>query len=277
MSGAAPAPPRERQASARVATDPRISRRRQAVARTKRRRTIALSAFVAALVLSVWAAVWSPLLRVDRVEVVGERSAMARRVRDATGLTEADNLLLVSTSAVADRVEGLPWVADARVERRLPGTVRIRITERRPAIVLDLGTGAWTIDDRGRVLEGGRVSKRLPTLSGPTAIGSIRPGDELRVPEVTGALRAWRSLPRPVRARVVALFAPTRERLTFALDDETIVRYGAPEHLGAKNSVLVALLRSIRAEGRSVSYIDVRVPTNPALGPSTEPLPTPTP
>ena len=236
-----------------------------------------MSAFFVSLALAIWAAFWSPLLTVDRIEVVGERSATAREVRDAARLTRDDNLLLVSTTAVAESVERLPWIADARVARRLPGTVRIRITERRPAMVLDLGSGAWTIDDRGRILDGGRVTKGLPTLSGPPAVGSVQPGDEVRAPEVTGTLRAWRSLPRRIRERVVAVFAPTRERITLALDDETIVRYGAPEQLRGKNSVLLALLRSVRAEGHSVSYIDVRVPTNPALGPSTGPLPTATP
>jgi hypothetical protein len=69
-----------------------------------------------------------------------------------------------------------------------------------------------------------------------------------------------------------------------ALDDQTIVRYGRPENLRGKNSVLLSLLARVTAEGRHVAYIDVRVPTNPALGPpitatqpSTSASPTPTP
>ncbi|MDQ3941279.1 MAG: hypothetical protein M3238_08015, partial [Actinomycetota bacterium] len=63
-------------------------------------------------------------------------------------------------------------------------------------------------------------------------------------------------------------------RITFALDDQTVVRYGAPERVRAKNAVLVALLARLRAEGRAGSYVDVRVPTNPAVGPAITPPPT---
>ena len=267
----------------RVGTDPRISRRRQAVARSKRRRFIATMVFLVAVAGLVWIAFWSPLLNVSKIQVVGARNSSPNDVRGATGLDSSDNLLLVSTGEVAERVRELPWVRDARVDRKLPGTVRVRVFERTPAMVLSVESGRWTIDAAGRVLDGGASSKKLPTLSG-TEVTSVKPGDELSEPALTGALKAWRALPKKLRARVAAIFAPTVERITFALEDQTIVRYGAPEHLGGKNSVLAALLKQLSARGQRVSYIDVRVPTSPALGPpiaaasgTSPPSPAPTP
>ena len=254
----------------RVRTDPRISRRRQAVARSKRRRFVATLIFLVTVAGLVWIAFWSPLLNVSKIQVVGARHGSVDAVRGATGVDFDDNLLLVSTGDVVDRVRELPWVRDARVDRKLPGTVRVRVFERTPAVVLSNDSGQWTIDARGRVLDGGASSKQLPTLSG-TEAATVRPGDELSDPALTGALKAFRGLPKKLRVRVAAIFAPTVERITFALDDQTIVRYGAPEHLAGKNSVLAALLRSLDAQGRRASYIDVRVPTRPALGPSVSP------
>ncbi len=234
--------------------------------------------FLVTVAALVWVAFWSPLLNVSKIQVVGARNSSPEDVRGATGLGYDDNLLLVSTGEVVEQVRDLPWVRDARVDRKLPGTVRVRVFERTPALVLSVGSGRWTIDAAGRVLEGtrGAASKKLPTLSG-TEVASVQPGDELSEPALTGALKAWRGLPKKLRARVTAIFAPTVERITFALDDQTIVRYGAPEHLNGKNSVLSALLRQLSAQGRRVSYIDVRVPTSPALGPPvTAPPPTDT-
>jgi cell division protein FtsQ len=260
----------------RVRTDPRISRRRQAVVRTRRRRAIGSTAFFVCLAALIWIAFWSPVLTVREIDVVGDRRTAADSVRDAAGITSDDNLLLVSTSDVASRVRELPWVRSARVDRRLPGTVRIKIVERRAALALTSTTGTWTIDAHGRVLDEGIVGKGLPTLSG-TEYDSAVPGDRIETEALVGALEVWRKLPAKIRTRVAAIFAPTLERISFALDDQTIVRYGRPETLRGKNAVLISLLRTIATEGRHVAYIDVRVPTNPALGPAVTVSATPVP
>jgi hypothetical protein len=70
-----------------------------------------------------------------------------------------------------------------------------------------------------------------------------------------------------VRREVVGIVAPTLERITLSLADETLVRYGAPEDIAAKNEVLEVLLRRVRADGTEAVYIDVRAPLHPAIAP----------
>lgn len=251
--------------SERAATDPRISRRRKAVVRSRRRKMITRVSVVLVLGLVVWALGFSPLLVVRKVRVVGGTHTTATEVARVAGLDSDDNLLLMSTAEVEDVTETLPWVARAEVARVLPGTVRIRIVERRPAVIVSLGAARWTVDARGRVLEAGTTRPGLPVLAGPE-IGDIEPGADLRDPEVTGALRAFRSLPSSLARRVEAIFAPTLERISFSLEGSTLVRYGPAQRLRAKNKVLLAVLAKLRAEGRSAGYIDVRVPSNPAVG-----------
>lgn len=222
-----------------------------------------------------WLAFLSPVLAVDRVTVVGARHTTAREVARAAALDNDDNLLLLSTGDVARAVEELPWVKRAEVDRMLPGTVRVRITERRPAAILTLGAAAWTLDGRGRVLSEGRVGD-LPVIGG-VAAGAIRPGTVVEAAEVVHALRAFRRLPPGLRDRVVAIVAPTLERISFSLEDQTLIRYGAAERMAAKNSVLQALLDRLQEEGRAATYIDVRVPTSPAVAPAVAPLPSPSP
>jgi cell division protein FtsQ len=215
--------------------------------------------------LLVYAAFWSPLLTVREIDVVGARHTSTLEVRNATGLTSKDNLLLLSTAAVEDGVETLPWVKSARVERRLPGTIRIRIEERRPALVLSLGSARWTIDSSGRVLQAGQSDKGLPALGG-IELSSVAPGTIIRDPQARAALEVWRSLDKKLKEDVAGIFVPTLERITLSLDGGTLVRFGAAEMLGAKNHVLKALLARLHSEGRSVAYLDVRVPTSPAVG-----------
>jgi cell division protein FtsQ len=210
-----------------------------------------------------WVAFFSSALDVRVIQVAGAPHVDARAVEDVAGV-RGDNLLTLSTSQVVERIETLPWVKSARVERRLPSTLRVRIEERHPAMVLAVGAARWTLDSHGRVLEPGVAADGLPVLGG-LEVGDIAPGGSLDTPEARDALKTWRALPAGLKGRVVAIFAPTPERLTLSMVAGTLVRYGAAEALEAKNEVLRSLLADLAAEGRAASYIDVRVPTNPAV------------
>lgn len=260
----------------RVRTDPRISRRKKAVARTKRRRVIGSSLGVVVVGAAIWGAFWSPLLDVRTVQVAGAKQTAAADVRNAAALGTDDNLLLLSTGAVATRVEELPWVKDASVHRRLPGTVRVKIHERHPALVVTVAAGSWTVDGSGHVLQEGAPPKTLPTLTG-AALTALEPGERVEADEVRSGLAVWRALPRGVKADVASVVAASPERIALALRDGTIVRYGGAERLGAKNKVLMALMARLAAEGRTATYLDVSVPSTPAVGPAPEASPAPTP
>jgi cell division protein FtsQ len=208
------------------------------------------------------------------VRVVGAKYTPTEDIVDAAGLNRAGrNILLLSTEDIAEDVEGLPWIDDATVDRMLPGTVRVRVEERRPGLTLSLAESRWTIDLHGHVLQEGVVDKKLPVLAG-VEVGELEEGARLRTDEAMDAVRAYRSLSRKIRSEVVAIFAPTIERITFTLADGSTIRFGAAEQLAAKNEVLTSLLQKLRREGRRAGYIDVRVPTSPAV---TEASPTPAP
>jgi cell division protein FtsQ len=250
----------------RVETDPRIRRRRNDVARSRHRKVLTVVVSLALLALLVWVAFWSPLLSVRDVKLTGARHTTAEEVAAAAGLGAEDNLLLLSSDEVVSAARTLPWVADAEVERRLPGTVKVKVVERKPALVVSLGSAHWTIDARGHVLETGQSEPGLPWIA-DVEVGDIKPGVKLDSPIVVEVLATWRSLPKKLAGDVQAIFAPTLERISFTLVDGTQIRYGAAERLDAKNKVLLAVRKHLAEEGRMTSYIDVRVPTSPAVGP----------
>ena len=250
----------------RVQTDPRIRRRRNDVARGKKRKFLTVLITLLVLAGATWAAFWSPLLSVRDVKLTGATHTTAAEVAAAAGLGPEDNLLLLSAGEVVDAARSLPWVADAEVERRLPGTVKVKVVERKPALVLSLSTARWTIDAHGHVLATGQSEPGLPVVGG-VEVGEIETGTRLTAAVMDEVLAAWRSLPKKLASEVQAVFAPSLERISFTLVDGTQVRYGAAERLAAKNEVLVALRKRLAEEGRLTSYIDVRVPTSPAVGP----------
>lgn len=224
---------------------------------------------LAAIAMLAWAVLFSPLLRVRGLVLLGAQRTSSAQVWKASGLSRSDNLLRIDTGAVERAVEGLPWVAAASVDRILPGTVRVRVRERRPVAVLRLAGTAVTLDGAGAVLANGTAAAGLPSIEAPAQ--QATPGEVVRSPQVRAALAVLVSLPARLRTRLATVAAPSSEQVVLRLDDGLEVRYGAAEDLAAKNEVLGALLARLESEGVSPVYVDVSVPTRPAVGPAARP------
>jgi len=224
----------------------------------------------------LWALVRSSALDVDHIEVVGVAAPGADAARAAAGIDTGDPLFAVDLAGARHGIEALPWVQAARVIRSFPNRVEIQVTERTPAAVVARPTGGFALlDATGRVLsDQPERPPALPELAG--AGDAPPPGRWLAAADPV--LDVVGSLPESLRAQVA--------QATLAGDQVTVilvggpgvpagmrreVRFGRADELPAKASALVALLE--RLGGRTVAYIDVRVPSAPVVGPAPAPQP----
>lgn len=112
-------------------------------------------AALAALALAAYAGRWavrhviaSPRfalaeIRIGATEHVGRDEIVSR-----SGVNIGDRLLVLDTDQIAARLARHPWIAAARVQRQLPATLVIDVTERHAAAVAVIG-GLYLIDDKG--------------------------------------------------------------------------------------------------------------------------------
>ena len=70
----------------------------------------------------------------------GDRPPRARPSPDGA------NLFRLSTDGMADRLRALPTVADASIEVALPDTLRVRLVERQPIVVWQVGERRFLVD-----------------------------------------------------------------------------------------------------------------------------------
>jgi cell division septal protein FtsQ len=139
---------------------------------------LVLAALVAGVGTGVMAA-WrwlktTPAFALERVTVEGHGHVTPEAVIVASGVVIGqDNLFALSTDTLAERIERLPWVADAEVVRDLPHGLRVRVTEReaRGLLVLD---AAYLLDADGR----------------PFKRAALETGEAVGLPVVTGLDRA---------------------------------------------------------------------------------------
>lgn len=90
---------------------------------------------------------WTAALgyRIDDIYLEGRENTPKNEVMDLVGLKRGDALLRVDPELIRADLKTLGWVKDARVERRLPGTLFIRLEERVPLAL-------WKKDDKSLVL-----------------------------------------------------------------------------------------------------------------------------
>ncbi|HEX6425134.1 MAG TPA: FtsQ-type POTRA domain-containing protein [Acidimicrobiales bacterium] len=254
-------------AASSVAVDPRMRLRRIGVRREAGRRRLRRAALVlgaAAAVVGAVSLTRTTLLDVDRVAVTGAERTSAGAVRRAAGIELGEPLVSVDAGAVADRVEDLPWVATARVERSWPSTVRIEVREREPVAsvqVTEASTAVVDADGWVLAVEGGGGPD---TAAGGTAIvltgvrGRVAEGERLDA----GAREAV-TLAVALAERVPGAVASVSTKLDAELADGGTVRFGSIEHLDDKVTATKTVLGDV--DLACLEVLDVRVPGSPAL------------
>jgi cell division septal protein FtsQ len=244
-----------------VVVDPRMRSRRIAVRRGQGKRrlkrlTVALGAVAAVVAAAV--ATQTSLLDVERVRIDGVGHTTSADVRTVAGISPGDTMVGVDAGGAATRVEDLPWVAQATVARRWPGTVEIHVTEREPLAIIEVAEGRVALVDDERVLE---VTRQPPAgLPEVTGVSSrrIAEGDELG-----RATRDALAILRALRERLPGAVASVSSDLDAALAAGGEIRFGSSADLDDKVVAVETVLADVDTD--CLELLDVRVPGSPAL------------
>jgi cell division protein FtsQ len=137
----------------------------------------ALAATLAGMALAAGAGIlaWrllagSDLLRIREVRFEGTRRASAAELSALSTVRPGDHLLAADLPALERAVARHPWVKSAEARRRFPPAVEVRVEEREPGALVDLG-GLYLVDRQAQVFK------------------RAAPGDGLDLPVVTGFTR----------------------------------------------------------------------------------------
>ncbi len=251
-----------------VQVDPRMRSRRIAVRRGEGRRRlqrVTLGLGVLALGVAGVAATQSPLLDVDHVTVAGTGHTSEQAVRRAAGIHSGTALMTVDLGAAAGRVEELPWVDRARVTRDWPSTVRIQVTERSVAAIVQVTEDrAALVDSRGRVLSIEAWSPDAEPGGGDAPL--VLTGIEGRVTEgqqLSGDARDALEVATTLRDRLPGAVASVSTDLDAALVEGGTIRFGSTDQLEAKVTAVKTVLSDV--DMTCLETLDVRVPGSPAL------------
>lgn len=109
----------------------------------------------------------SPRFAVTEVDVVGNERRSDETVVAESGIAVGANVFSLDLDAARASILADPWISEATLARRLPGTILVQVKERTPAALVALG-------DTWLATSAGEPFKRL------------EPGDPTELPLVTG-------------------------------------------------------------------------------------------
>jgi cell division protein FtsQ len=251
-----------------VSMDPRIRERRVEVQREagrKRLRVVLVAMSVFVLAGGVYLVIESPALDIDHVRVTGATHVTPDAIQDAAEVPIGAPLLRVDTGAVARRVEALPWVAHAEIARDLPGTLKITVTEHRPAAFVRVPTGGIALV----AADGAVIARANEVPTGAVEITGVR-----RVPPVgsvlspPGAAGMVQRLPEALAVQVTTVDV-SGEGVTLGLARGAQLRLGSLDELDAKAAAALAVLA--RVGEQPFAYLDVSTPQSPVVGTTPRP------
>jgi cell division protein FtsQ len=135
------------------------------------RTTVGVVLVASSSVAVAWAArrhvMTSARFAIAEVEVQGCERRPSDAIAAESGLSVGANVFAADLDAARARLLADPWIAEATLARRLPGTILVQVAERKPAALVALGD-MWLAGADGQPF------KRL------------EPGDPIDVPVITG-------------------------------------------------------------------------------------------
>jgi cell division protein FtsQ len=205
-----------------------------------------------------------PGLALQEIRIEGREFAPREALLAAIGITPGEALLDFNPGAARRRLEQIAWVETAHVERRLPGTILVRITERRAFAVWQRDGRFSVIDREGRVM----ATERLEAF-GPLPLVVGLGAERVAAPMID----LLRSAPE-IADRVQAIIRVSERRWNLRLQNGADILL--PEgHEEAAITRLAELQARDRLLDRPLAAVDMRLPDRLVVRMQATPPPTP--
>lgn len=248
--------------ASKVQVDPRLSARREQVARSRRRRWwlgLGLLGAIFLLAAGSWLLLHTSLFSAKTLRVEGSVPESTSVIVAASGVTRHTPLISIDPAAAATGIEALPWVKSADVALHWPSTVVITVTKRTPVALMHAPSRHALIDATGRV-----VARPHVVPAGAPTVHLVVPGVVPGIPgtwlptRAAPAVKVAATLPPAFRGQVKAVVGHLDGTVTLQMNVPVSFVLGMPNHLLAKYKDVAAIIAGTTL--RAGDVIDVSVP-----------------
>jgi cell division protein FtsQ len=195
-------------------------------------------------------------VKVEGVSTADRDKVTAALTHAAAGMTTLD----VDAGKLASAASGFPTVASVSADASFPHGLTVHVTERRPVLVASDGQREVVVAAGGSVLPGVDASGlELPVLHVDDVPESGRLDGEALDEE-----RVIAATPSPLAPLIETAATGDDYGIVVTLKAGIDVRFGSSSKSRAKWAAAAAVLADPKVT--SLEYVDVRVPSRPAIG-----------
>lgn len=152
------------------------------IRRKRKAKRIAILVFMAlAVVCAGIALILAVFFRINTVQVKGSATYTKKQIVSSGGVETGSNLFMVNDEKVNEKLtNSLPYIESVTIERKLPDTLIINVTETKTAGSVQNGKTYVYVDKSGKVLSTGeqKYAKGSAIVRGVT-IKTAQPGSEI--------------------------------------------------------------------------------------------------
>ncbi|MFF8834639.1 cell division protein FtsQ/DivIB [Streptomyces sp. NPDC015130] len=209
----------------------------------------------------IWALYGSTWFRVERVKTSGTAVLTPGEVEAVAAVPTGAPLVSVDTDEIEARLrQAFPRIESVEVARSWPHGIGLKVTERKPVLLLEKGTKFIEVDAAGvRFATVGTAVRGVPRLVLDVASSpSLRRFDADRL--LGEAVRVRGELPEQIARNTRVVRVTSYDSVTLELTGGRSVFWGSAEHGPVKAKVLTALMKASPKAG----HFDVSAPTAPA-------------
>jgi len=167
-------------------------------------KVLGIFALLLVIVLPTYFALTSNAFRVSQVSVVGTNNDILVQNIEHMGI-RGQNIFMVDVVALTTRIDALPMVATASLEKQWPNQLLVNVTERHPALLWKTAQGTFSVDKNGIVIapaSATTVAATLITVVDMRSTGkgvttqAVHPGIQLNQADITFAMAVFANLPK---------------------------------------------------------------------------------
>ena len=196
-----------------------------------------------------------------KIEVGGAPPSVAAEVQATLAPYRGMSLVSFDTARAVRRLSAVAEVANARIDRAFPHTLKVSVRLERPVAVLRRGSDAWLVSASARVLRQlQRPYPRLPRIWVPRAV-------DVAVNSTLGGIGA-QGIAAVAPLKMLRVGVNVREVLTDGGELTLVLASGMQIRLGDSGDLKLKLsiAKQLLPLTPGAAYVDVSVPERPVAG-----------
>lgn len=203
--------------------------------------------------------IYSPLFTLQHVEVSGNATLPVSEIENIAQIEKGMPLLSIQTDEVMRHLTSDLRIESAEVRRRMPDTLQIAITERRPIATAAGDYGYLDLDRQGKVLSVYRTLHQLPipVITGTTVPG-VYIGDDNGNEVVTKILYFLQQLDDAALSQLSEVHVEANGDITIYTNCSVQIRLGPLEDLDVKAQQTQDFLDALPTSLHSIEFVDFR-------------------